>query len=258
MTEILEIKAGDIAVKVPNTPEGRAVFQATLKLLEVVFVDEEKHIETELTEREKGEPKEKSQAVSATPFFSTPVPSPKQRIKFKGWEAVAKTRIGIIYKEIINHMLEKYTEDGIEPTTEILSQAIQEMHGKELKANTLASYVCIYKRYIKENKLAMRSPAKEQKENNLYIPDIKEPAIKSPQKRFTPKEKELLPIEKVAEIWNLLPDEFEYKKVKALVPVHISQSNIRIDATNYVIKQFLNNPEFECKETTPGVFKKEI
>ena len=253
---MLEIIAEDIIVKVPNTPKGIAVFKAMLKLLEVVFTEEENHTETQLTGKAKEQHKKKSQEISGTAFFSPPMSSPKQRIKFKGWKPVAKTRIGIIYKEIINRMLEEYTEDGIEPTTEILSQAIQEMHGKELKVNTLASYVSVYKRYIKENKLAAEPSAKEQKTNNLYIADIEEPTVKPSQERFKPKEKELLSIEKVAEIWDLLPDEFEYKKVKALVPVHISQSFPRIDATNYIIKQFLDNPGFECEEITPGVFKK--
>lgn len=246
---MLEIIAGDIIVKVPNTPEGIAVFKATLKLLKAVFAEEEKH-----TEKEREQHKEEPQEISGTAFFSPPMSSPKQRIKFKGWEPVAKTRIGIIYKEVINRMLEEYTEDGIEPTTEILSQAIQEMHGKELKVNTLASYVSVYRRYIKEYKLAVKPPIKKQKENNLYIPEEGESTVKHSTKETN--SKELLPIEKVAEIWDLLPDEFEYKKVKSRVPVHISQSFPRIDTTNFIIKQFLNHPLFACEETTPGSFKK--
>jgi len=210
-----------------------------------------------LAEEEK-EQGEKTQTVPATPFFSVPLSSLKQRIKYKGWEAVGKSRIGIIYKEVINRVLEEYTEDGTEPTTEILSQAIQEMHGKELKPNTLASYVCVYKRYIRENKLAEKPPITEQKENNLDIPkSIVKPSQKGyNSKEYNPKGKYLLPIKKVIEIWDLLPDEFEYKQVKALVPAYIMQSGPRSDTAKFIIKQFLEIAEFGCEKTSEGVFKK--
>ena len=77
-----------------------------------------------------------------------------------------------------------------------------------------------------------------------------------PQPKFKPKGKELLPLEKVVEIWDMLPDEFGYKQVKALVPVSILQSEGRVGATNYIIKQFLSIPEFGCEEPSPGVFLK--
>lgn len=251
MSEMLEITAGNISVKVPNTPEGTAVFQATFKLLEVIFAEEEgKHIEPTHSAKEK----EHKKGPQPTPGFSPPIISPKQRIKFKGWEAVAKTRIGILYKEVIDRMLEEYPEDGTEPTTEILSQAIQEMHGKELKVNTLASYVSVYKRYIKENKLAPKPPIKEPKTNN---PDIEKPVVKHSQKEYNPKGKYLLPIKKVLEIWHLLPSEFEFKQVKALVPAYIMQSAARDNTAKFIIKQFLEIAEFGCEETTLGVFKKE-
>ena len=254
---MLEITAGGIVVKVPNTPEGITVFKATLKLLEVIFAEEEKHTETQFIRKEKEQHKEKPQAVSATSSFSIPVSSPKQRIKFRGWEPIGKSSAGIIYKEVVNRILEEY-KDGNEPKQMVISKVIREMYGEHLAKSSIISYASVYKRYIRENKLAMELPAKEQETNSLFIPDIKEPVIKPSRERFKPKEKELLPIEKVIEIWELLPSVFEYKRVKALVPVHITQTTPRIDATNYIIKQFLDNPEFECEETTPGSFKKII
>ena len=107
--------------------------------------------------------------------------------------------------------------------------------------------------YIVENKLAVEVPAKEVKTNNLHIG---EPIVKPHQKEFKPKIKELLPIEKVCEIWNLLPGEFTYKQVKALIPAGTMQSGARVDATNYTIREFKENPMFECEESSPGIFKK--
>ena len=250
---MLEIIAGDIIVKVPNTPEGIAVFKATLKLLEAVFAEEEKHTEMEFTRKEKEQHKEKSQVVSATPSFSIPGSSPKQRIKFRGWEPIGKSSAGIIYREVVNRILEEY-KDGNEPKQMVISKLIREMYGEHLAKSSLISYASVYKRYIKEHKLAVKPSIKEQKENNLHIPEERESTAKHSTKEVD--SKELLPIEKVAEIWDLLPDEFEYKKIKSLVPVHISQSFPRIDATNFIIKQFLNHPLFACEEIIPGYFKK--
>ena len=73
---------------------------------------------------------------------------------------------------------------------------------------------------------------------------------------YNPKGKYLLPINKVVEIWDLLPDLFEFKQVKALVPAYIMQSDPRIDAAKFIIKQFLEIAEFGCVETSPGFFKK--
>lgn len=251
MIEMLEIKAGDIAVKVPNTPEGTAVFQATLKLLEVVFAEEEKHTETEFIRKEKGQHKEKSQAVSATPFFSPVVSSPKQRIKFKGWEAIGTTSMGRIYKEVVDRMLGEYKE-GVEPAFETFTKIIREMYGEHLKESSLASYASIYKRYIKENKLAEKLSVKEG--NNLHIHGKKKAVILPIT--HSGNAKEPITIQKVAEIWNALPMEFTNKQVKARVPVSISQSAPRIDATNFIIKQFLDLSVFKCEEISPGVFKK--
>ena len=249
MNEILEIKAGDTAVKVPNTPEGRVVFQATLKLLEVVFAEEEgEPIEPTHSAKEK----EKKKGPQPTPVFSLPVESPKQRIKFKGWEPLATSKAGRIYKEVVNRLLEEYKE-GVEPKQGIIPNIIREMYGENLSNASVASYASVYKRYIKENKLAEKLSVKG--ENNLRILE-EEKAVKTSSMVHTANAKEPIPIHKVAEIWNALPMEFTYKQVKAHVPVSISQTAPRIDATNFIIKQFLDLPMFKCEETSPGVFKK--
>ena len=198
------------------------------------------------------EEKEEKNKEGAQAFFSPVVSSPKQRIKFKNWEALGTTNMGRIYKEVVDRMLGEY-KDGVEPPFKTFTKIIQEMYGKHLKESSLKSYASIYKRYIVENKLAVEFLAKELKTNNLHIG---EPIVKPHQKEFKPKIKEFLPIEGVVEIWELLPDEFEYKQVKALVPAHIMQTAPRINTTNYIIKQFLDNPAFGCEETPPGVFKK--
>ena len=199
------------------------------------------------------EEKEEKNKEGAQAFFSPVVSSPKQRIKFKNWEAIGTTSMGRIYKEVVDRMLGEY-KDGVEPPFKTFTKIIQEMYGKHLKESSLKSYASIYKRYIVENKLAVELPAKEPKINDLYIT---EPIVKPHQKEFKPKIIELLPIEKVCEIWNLLPGEFTYKQVKALIPAGTMQSGARIDATNYVIREFKDNPAFECEETSPGVFLKE-
>ena len=192
-------------------------------------------------------------------FFSPVISSPKQRIKFRDWEAIGVSSAGRIYKQVVNRILEEY-KDGIEPKQGIISNVIREMYGEHLTKSSLSSYASVYKRYIRENKLAVEPSAKEQKTNNLHIgePIVNPSQITQSRKKHEPKTKELLPMEKVVEIWELLPDEFEYKQVKALVPAHIFQSSSRIDTVNYIIKQFLDNPAFECEETLPGVFKKKI
>ena len=248
MIEMLEIKAGNISVKVPNTPEGIAVFQATLKLLEVVFAEEEgKHIEPTHSAKEK----EHKKVPQPTPGFSPPITSTKQRIKFKGWEPLATSKAGRIYKEVINRILEEYKE-GAEPKQGTIPNIIREMYGEHISKGSVTSYASVYKRYIKENKLAVVASSKEPKSE-----DIKKTVIKHSQIEYNPKGKYLLPIEKVLEIWNLLPDEFEFKQVKALVPAYIMQSGSRNDTAKFIIKQFLEIAEFGCVETSPGVFKKE-
>jgi hypothetical protein len=197
------------------------------------------------------EEKEKNKE-GAQAFFSPVISSPKQRITFKNWEAIGTTSMGRIYKEVVDRMLGEY-KDGVEPPFKTFTKIIQEMYGEHLKESSLKSYASIYKRYIVENKLAVELPAKELKTNNLHIG---EPIVKVHKKEFKPKIKELLPIEKVCEIWNLLPDEFTYKQVKALIPAGTMQSGVRIDATNYTLREFKRNPAFECEETSPGMFKK--
>ena len=179
----------------------------------------------------------KTQAVPKPSFSS--VQSPMQRIKFPNWEPIAKTRIGIVYREVIERILEDYTEEGVEPSLETISQAIQEMYGKHLKESTLVTYANGYRRYIRENKLAEAHFTKEE-----YKEDAKDLRV--------------IPIEQVVEIWNLLPGEFTYKQVKALIPAGIMQSGARVDATNYTIREFKVNSAFECEEPSPGVFLKKV
>ena len=187
-------------------------------------------------------------------IFSPVISSPKQRIKFKDWEAVANTKKGMrVYKEVISRMLEEY-KDGVAPATEIFSQIIREMYGEHLKGDSIATYTSLYKRYITENKLAIMPPQEDDSVKTALDASIK--SVEEDLEQFKPKGKELHSMEKVAEIWDLLPDEFEYKQVKAQVPISIMQSTSRIDTANYIIKQFLDNPAFACVETSPGVFKK--
>ena len=183
------------------------------------------------------------------------VPKTKQRIKFKDWEAIGNSSRGRIYKEVVNRILEEY-KDGIEPSFKTFSNVIREMYGDYLVESSIISYAGVYKAYIRENKLAIEPPpAKEVKTNNLHI---EEPIVKTTQKKHKLKSKALLPIDKVVEIWDSLPDEFEYKQVKALVPVSTMQSTKRIDAANFLIKTFLEVSEFGCEETSPGIFKKNV
>lgn len=221
--ERVEIKAGAFFLNVPFTTEGLELGRAMLKFLE------------------------------PTPFFP-PKSSPKQRIKFKEWEAVANTETGVrIYKEVLNRMLEEYKE-GVEPKTKTFSQIIREMYGEQLKKDSIATYVSMYKRYIKENELATKPP--QEKDSVKSVLDKSTKSLEEDINYLNPKGKEPLSMEKVVEIWDMLPDEFEYKQVKALVPVSIMQSEGRVEATNYIIKQFLSIPEFGCEEPSPGVFLK--
>ena len=225
--ESIKIEAGELILNVPYSSEGLKVVRAMVTLLEAGI---------DAPEEEKPPEEEKT-----PPFFIPPFSSPKQRIKFKNWEPIAKTKMGTIYQEVINRMLKEY-KDGVEPKHEILSSIIREMYGKHLKENSIAVYVSVYLRYIRENKLAIKHPVAE-------VNPIKQ-GLKQP------KTKELLPIDKVIEIWNLLPEKFEYKQVKALVPAHIFQSAPRVETTNYIIKQFLDNPAFWCEEPSAGMFSK--
>lgn len=220
---IIEIKAGELILKVPHTSEGLKVVRAMVTLLEEEFIGEEKV---------KGVGKTQPNL----PTFSPVIPSSKQRTKFKDWNALAKTRAGTLYKEVIDRFLIEY-KDGVEPLTENLFQIIREMYGKHLKETSIASYVSMYKRYIRENKLAEAHFTKE---------DYKKDA----------KNLRVIPIDKVVEIWSLLPGEFTYKQVKALIPPGTMQSGSRIAVTNYTIREFKENPAFECEETSPGMFKK--
>jgi len=122
--------------------------------------------------------KEKTQEASKA-FFSPVISSPKQRIKFKDWEAIGTTTMGRIYREVIDHILREYKE-GVEPSFKTISNIIREMYGEHLKESSIASYTSIYKRYIKENKLAIEPTAKEVKTNNLHIG---EPIVKTTQKK---------------------------------------------------------------------------
>ena len=198
---------------------------------------------------------EKPQAVPATAL--PPVKRPPKRLRtFRGWEATTKTKRGYIYKEVISRILEEY-KDGVAPTSETFFKIIREMYGEHLKMSSIVAYASEYKKYIRENKLAIKTPQEEDSVETALDASIK--SCEECIKQIKPKTgKGLIPMEKVVEIWDLLPGEFEYKQVKALVPAHIMQTAPRIDTTNYIIKQFLDNPAFECAETSPGVFNKRV
>ena len=203
-----------------------------------------------LVAEEEKKNKEGAQAVPAT-LFSPVVSSPKQRIKFKGWEAIGTTSMGRIYKEVVNRMLGKY-KGGVEPDFKTFTKIIREMYGEHLKESSLISYASIYKRYIRENKLTVDPPAEGSKTKSAIV----KPIVKPSQIEYNPKGKYLLPMNKVVEIWDLLPDLFKFKQVKALVPAYIMQSGPRTDTAKFIIKQFLGIAEFGCEETSAGVFKK--
>lgn len=251
--ETVGIKAGELNLNVPYTSEGLRAVRAMVTFLEAELIGEEKI-------KSKGEVSPKSEADSKKPVkmsedkttspFSPPLSSPKQRIKFKNWEAIATAKSGTLYKEGIARFLIEY-KGGTEPSIEKLSQIIQEMYGKELKDTSIATYVSIYKRYIRENKLCQ----------NIIPPQPKEVLI-HPFKKLNDYKTSInlreIPIEKVAEIWNLLPDKFTNKQVKALIPCGTMQSGARIDATNFTIRAFKENPAFECEEISPGEFQKKL
>ena len=228
--ERVEIKAGAFSLTVSFTPEGLEVVRAMVGLLEA-----ELGVVAPIEKPAMGE-QEPPQNPTAPPI--SPVqPSYSSRLKYPNWNAVGRSRTGLIYKEVVDRFLDEYKK-GVEPSFETLSKIIQEMYYRaHLKESSIATYVGIYRSYIRKNKLAVTpSPL--------------------PQQAFKPKGKELLPMEKVVEVWDMLPSKFVYKNVKALVPPSIMQSEGRVAATNYIIKQFLGIPEFGCEEPSPGVFVK--
>ena len=97
--------------------------------------------------------------------FSPAISSPKQQRKFRGWEAIGKSRIGIIYKEVVNRILEEYKK-GVEPETEIFSRVIREMYGEHLTKSSIATYISTYRVYIRDNKLAIK-PKPPQEEDSV-------------------------------------------------------------------------------------------
>lgn len=251
--ETIEIKAGELNLNAPYTSEGLRAIRAMVTFLEAELMEEEKI-------KSKGGVSPKSEAGSektgkmsedkTTSPFSPPLSSPKQRIKFKNWEAIATAKSGILYKEVVDRFLIEY-KDSVEPSIEKLSQIIREMYGKELKDTSIATYVSVYKRYIRENKLCQ----------SIIPPQPKEVLI-HPFKKLNDYKTSInlrkISIEKVAEIWNVLPDKFTYKQVKALIPAGTMQSEARIDATNFTIREFKENPAFECEESSPGEFEKKL
>lgn len=249
--EVVEIKAGAFSLTVPFTTEGLEVVRAMVRLLGAELgvgknpITDGGGVEVE---------------AQPNPAPETPSPQQKnapyiQKSKFRGWEAIGRSRIGMIYKEVVNRILEEYKE-GVEPENEIFSKLIQEMYGEHLTKSSIATYISAYRVYIRENKLAIKPKPPQGEDSDKTGLDASIKSLGEDLKQFKSKGKELLPIEKVAEIWGLLPNEFEYKQVKALVPVSIMQSEGRVEATNYIIKQFLSIPEFECEEPSPGVFVK--
>ncbi len=245
--ETVEIKAGEVNLNVPYTSEGMEVVRAMVTLLEAGLPPmEEEQIKSEgdVSPKSEGAPekRKKPSEDKATSPFSPPVSSSKQRIKFKNWTPIATTTSGTLYKEVIDRFLVEY-KDGIEPIIENLFQIIREMYGQELKHASVATYVSQYKRYIRENQLAenplAKTPSEGREEYKEGVTCLRE-----------------IPIDDVVKIWNLLPSEFTYKQVKALIPAGTMQSGARIDATNYVIREFKENPAFECKETSSGEFEK--
>ena len=229
--EMVKIKAGDLFSNVPFTPEGMKVVQAMVRLLDVQVGVEVPVMAAENPSDGGGEVQPKTTPIQFSP---SQISSPVQRLRAKGWKAIAKVRTGLIYKEVVDRLLEEYV-GGVEPENKIFSKLIREMYGNQLKDSSINTYVGVYRSYIRKNKLSATTP---------------------PQKKYKPKGEELLPIEKVVEVWDLLPDKFLYKDVRALVPTHIMQSQPRIETSNFLIKQFLAIPEFGCKETEPGVFVK--
>lgn len=252
---LIEIKADVLMLKVPLTREGIAAVRAMVNVFEAMLTEDENLFKELLTEEGEEHEDDGIHAVPAT-SFSPVISSPKQRIKFKDWEAIGTSRAGRIYKEVVNRILEEY-KDEIAPKPGVIPNIIREMYGEHLTKNSIISYASVYKRYIKENKLAVEPPVEDPKTNSLHIVEpIIKPIVKPSHIEYSPKGKYLLPIKKVIEIWELLPDEFEYKQVKALVPAYIMQSAARIDTAKFIIKQFLEIAEFGCEEASPGYFKK--
>ena len=245
-------------VKVESIEKGRGVtISKSHRISKIIDVStlKGKTFEAEITikdtvmlimlvkEKELGEP-------APIPTFQPLYSSPKQRVKFKDWTPVGKSRTGRMYKEVVDRMLEAYKEG--EPKTEDLSAIVREMYGNHLKNTSIASYVSMYKVYIRENKLIVEPPAEESKTKSTIV----KPIVKPSQIEYSPKGTYLLPIKTVIEIWELLPSEFEFKQVQALVPAYIMQSGPRADTAKFIIKQFLEIAEFGCEETSAGFFKK--
>ena len=219
--EIIDMKVGELNLSVPYTTEGMKVVRAMVTFLEVDLGGEEK---------KKHEP-------DLSPF-SHITPLPNQRMSFKEWEPLVKTKAGTLYKEVASRVLEMY-KDGVEPPSKEVSLVIREMYGDRIKETSVAAYTSRYKRYIRENKLA-ETPS-ETHSNIGY------------KKSLTLRK---IPMEQVCKIWNLLSDEFSFKQAKALITTDITQSGARIDACNFTIKEFKENPAFGCLETSPGIFLK--
>jgi len=164
--ERIEIKAGASFIDVPFTPEGLEVVRAMVKVLEV-------EVEKPVIFGE--------EVQTPTPIQPNPTkPISQRRFKHKNWEIITKIRRAIIYKEVLNRLLEEYKE-GVEPTTAKLSDIIVEMYGRHLKEKTIATYVSVYRKYITDNKLAVGPSTKNQKTNNLHIG---EPIVSPSKKRY--------------------------------------------------------------------------
>lgn len=245
--ESIDLKVGELNLSVPYTTDGLRAVRAIVAFLEAELTGERKikgekkvspksEVDSEKLGK-KGEDKSTS-----PPTFSPPITSTKQRIKFKSWTPTATTKSGTLYKEVVDRFLSEY-KDGVEPVIENLSQIIREMYGNELKEASIATYVSQYKRYIRENKLAENPIAKTPSGN------------REEYKEGTTNLREI-PMEQVSKIWNVLPDKFSFRQVKALITTDITQSGARIDACNFTIKEFKENPAFGCLETSPGIFLK--
>ena len=264
MRGTIELQAGPANLNVPYTIEGLKVVRAMVTLLESELPEEEIPKTLEGTNIPK-KPLEKTQK-----SISPSLPPPRRRAQSKGWKPVCKGTCGVIYAEVINALLEEY-KDGERPTTATFYRIILEMYGKHLKEKSLSGYASMYRTHIRENKLAESlSNGEHKKETQKKKPAVKYHPDQDGYAKFTqgnklnvgsykgdqPGTKDPLTIEEVAEIYNILPAEFTYRKLKSLIPVHISQTPARIDAANFAIKQFLKNTAFKCEKTSPGTFLK--
>ena len=252
--ETVEIKAGELNLSVSYTTEGLRAVRAMVTFLEVELIGDKK--------KESSGGEEEKRVGNAQPNQKAPLSpsnrSPRRRILAKHWEAIAKGSAGIIYKEVLNAFLEEYKKEK-KPSPETFYRIISEMYGEQLKKSSLSAYASMYKVYIRKNKLAKTSI--DALNTSKEVPDTrakKLPETHSGNGGYKEGVTVLrpIPIEKVVEIWNLLPGKFTNKEIKAHIPADIQQSGARIDATNYVIREFLKNTAFKCKETSPGTFLK--